>query len=104
MALNEHTIDDMTKAAVDSGKIVEAGWLGLRSMIFPDGAPEDQIREMRMAFFAGAQHLYASIMRLLEPGDDPTTADLGRLQLIDAELRAFIEDFQIRHVKTDGSA
>jgi hypothetical protein len=68
------------------------------------GAPAEQLEQLRQTFFAGAQHLYTSIMRVLDPGDEPTDSDLSRMGLIDAELKAFIEDFQLRHIKTDGRA
>jgi len=44
---------------------------------------------MRKAFFMGAQHLYASIMGILEPGAEPTDKDLDRMGLIHNELEAF---------------
>ena len=100
----ELQIDAITKAFVDEGKIIEAGWFGLKSIMFPNGAPDVQITEMRSAFFAGAQHLYTSILRALDPGDDPSEADLSRMGRIDAELREFIEDFTATHLKTDGNA
>lgn len=102
--LTEQQIDAVTKAATDEGKIIEAGWIGFRLMAYPDGAPTEQLEQLRQTFFAGAQHLYTSILRVLDPGDEPTDADLSRMGLIDAELKAFIEDFQLRHIKTEGKA
>ena len=37
---------------------------------------------MRMAFFAGAQHVFDGIMTACEPGDEPADKDLPRLDLI----------------------
>ena len=101
---SEAQIDAITKSMVDSGKIIEAGWFGLKAMIFPNGCPEIQEREMRTAFFAGSQHLYTSILRCLEDGDEPTDKDMNRMSLIDAELKEFIDDFQTHHLPTKGSA
>ena len=56
-----------------------------------------------MAFFAGAQHLFGSIMTMLDQDADVTEADLGRLSLIDAELQSFAENFAAT-IKTRGSA
>lgn len=82
---------------VDRGLLIEAGWIGLRLACIPDDASELQLDEMRGAFFAGAQHLFASMMDILEPDAEPTEKDLARMDLIDKELRAFIADYSRRH-------
>ena len=64
----------------------------------------EQLHEMRLAFFAGAQHLFASIMSVLDPGSEPTDADMERMSNIDTELRAFIQDFELRHLPTERRA
>lgn len=90
-------LEAFTRELVDRGKLIEAGFIGLKLAAIPDSAPPGQIDDMRSAFFAGALHVYASIMTMLEPGQDPTTADLGRFRQIDAELKAFEQDFAKRH-------
>lgn len=97
-------LDRLTRELTDSGKLIEAGWVGLRIACELIDAPADQLREMRMAFFAGAQHLFGSIMNILEPGEEPTDKDLQRMDLIHTELDAFIKDFELRHVPTKGTA
>lgn len=88
----------------DQGKIIEAGWVGLRVACDLHNAPPEQLREMRMAFFAGAQHLFTSIMSVMEPGEEPTEKDLDRMSRVNDELDAFLKDFMIRHAPTSGSA
>lgn len=95
-------IDDMTKMLTDQGRLIEAGWVSLRIMSVPDDAPPVQIDEMRNAFFAGAQHLFHSIMTILESGEEPTDNDLSRLDKIDNELRGFIEEFKLRNSIHEG--
>lgn len=82
----------LSRELTDQGKLIEAGWISLRLAANPSASPE-QLREMRMAFFAGAQHLFVSIMTILDPGDEATQKDLDRLDLINAELQAFLKDF-----------
>lgn len=94
----------LTKALVDQGKLVEAGWVGYRAMVLDPAAPQIQIDECRMAFFGGAQHVFGAIMTMLEPGDDPTDNDMRRMDAIDKELREFIEKFKLQFVKTEGSS
>jgi hypothetical protein len=86
------TLDQLDALAVklaDEGKLIEAGWVAMRRSCMPADAPEVQVRAMRMAFMAGAQHLFASVMAVLDPGDEPSVADLKRMSLISAELSSF---------------
>lgn len=97
-------LERLSRELADGGKLIEAGWVGLRIACDLEDAPRVQLDEMRNAFFAGAQHLFASIMTILDPGADPTDKDLERMDLIDRELKAFISDFSIRNLPTGGSA
>jgi hypothetical protein len=89
--------DAICRALVDRGRIIEAGFMGLRIAVIPANAPDVQVEEMRMAFFAGAQHLFGAIMGILEPGSEPTDLDLKRMSAIHAELNEFIEVYKKRH-------
>jgi hypothetical protein len=89
---------------IAQGKIIEAGWVGLRAVWLPADAPPHQVDDCRSAFFAGAQHLFASIMVGLDEGLDPTDADMDRMSAISTELAAFFVDFQRRHLPTEGRA
>ena len=76
----------------------------MRIQSIPDSALALQLDEMRNAFFAGAQHLFALITSVLEPGEEPTEKDLRRMGSIADELDRFIEDFKLRHFPFEGSA
>ena len=97
-------IDTVTEHLVDDGRIIEAGWIAMRIQTIPDTASALQLDEMRNAFFAGAQHLFASINSVLEEGEEPTEKDLHRMESIADELDRFIEDFKLRHFPADGTA
>jgi len=97
-------IDAVTAYLVDEGRVIEAGWIALRVQSIPDDASPVQLDEMRNAFFAGAQHLFASINSVLEEGEEPTPADLRRMDNIANELDRFIEDYKLRHFPSEGSA
>jgi hypothetical protein len=90
-------VEELTKKCVDEGKLIEAGWIGYDKLVINPKAPQIQRDEMRMAFFAGAQHLFASMLGMLDPLTDPTPTDLERMSQIDAELRAFITIFSAKH-------
>ena len=87
-------IDELTKKLIDDGRLIEAGWQALRISAIPHNTSEVQIKEMRKAFFAGAQHLYASILSFLEPGTDETPNDMRRMELLDKELRQFVQELR----------
>jgi hypothetical protein len=97
-------LERLHRELADSGKLIEAGFVSLRIACDLVDAPADQIRKMRMAFFAGAQHLFASMMIAIDSGSDPTDADMRRMDLIDRELETFIRELELRHFPTKGSA
>jgi hypothetical protein len=103
MAERAH-LERLSRELTDNGKLIEAGWVGLRIACELEDAPAIQLEEMRNAFFAGAQHLFSSIMTILEPESEPTERDLERMELIDRELREFINDFTIRRIPVGGRA
>jgi hypothetical protein len=82
-------VDRVTKECADKGNLIEGGWQAFRILQLA-GARDEQIREMRKAYFLGAQHLYASIMSFMDDGSEPTDGDLSRMAKIDKELAAFI--------------
>jgi len=82
----------IVKQLVDEGKIIEGGWQSLRMLTLSPNATPLQLEEMRRAFFAGAQHLFASMMNMLDAGNDATDDDMRRMILIDSELAAFREE------------
>lgn len=93
-------VDEITAKLTAEGKLIEAGWQGLRILTVPEGAPKVQLKEMRQAFFAGAQHLLASMMTLLDPDAEPTEQDMERMSLIHAELEQFVDQLKA-HIATD---
>lgn len=97
-------LERLSRELADKGKLIEAGWVGLRLAAVPLDAPAIQLEEMRNAFFAGAQHLFSSIMTIMEADREPTAKDLDCMNQIDRELKAFINDFSVRRLKTEGRA
>jgi hypothetical protein len=97
-------LEQLSRKLADDGKLIEAGWVGLRIAAVPLNAPAVQIEEMRNAFMAGAQHLFSSIMTIMEPDAEPTEADMRRMSLISDELEAFGEELKLRLARTKGSA
>jgi len=93
--MTEDNITKLTKLLTDQGKIIEAGWASYRHLVIPATASATQIEETRRGFYAGAQHLFGSIMSILEPGAEPTENDLKRFDYIHAELEEFARSFRL---------
>lgn len=96
-------LERLTKELADQGKLIESGWIGLRLTAIPLDAPAVQLEEMRKAYMAGAQHLWSSIMTMLDPGADETPADMRRMDLIATELENFADEL-LADLPTKGRA
>lgn len=94
-------LEKVSRQLIDEGRLIEAGWQAFRAMTIPPHASDTQLREMRKAFFIGAQHLFASIMTMMEPGKEETPADLARMGHISAELARFMQDLMAELATTD---
>lgn len=94
---------EITGRMVDQNCIIEIGFAAMLSITYPDwkSLPREQIKQLRMAFFGGAQHLFGSIMTMLDPGSEPTERDLRRMELISHELDTYIEEFKQENKITD---
>jgi hypothetical protein len=98
----DQIVSEMERRLLDEGRLIAAGYAGLEMMIWKDleKVPAEQRMEMRMAFFAGAQHLYATMMRVLDPGsDEPTDDDMRRMHNIHVELENFRQSLEAEAIK-----
>ena len=102
MAREDEFLKHLTKSLIDDGKLIEAGWQALRQMAVAPDAPDIQLEEMRNAFFAGAQHLFGSVMGAMDPDSEPTADDMRRMDLIHRELNDFIKEYTLKHAKPEG--
>jgi hypothetical protein len=93
---------EVTKHFVDQGKLVEAGFAAF-SYLYLKNSPPAQIADMRIAYMSGAEHLFNSIMGILDPGEEPTDKDMQRMDLINAEIERWRKVFAEK-VPTKGSA
>ena len=96
-------LERLTKQLANDGKLIEAGWVALRIQCIPHNAPAIQLQEMRMAYMAGAQHLFSSMIGMLDADAEPTDADIHRMDLIHRELEAFRSELELWTAQTKGS-
>jgi hypothetical protein len=89
--------DALLKKLADEGRIIEGGFQAMRIAVIPPNAPQAQVDEMRLAYMAGAQHLFSSILGILDPsGGEPTERDMVRMTLISNELDVFAQEMKAR--------
>jgi hypothetical protein len=94
----------LTRKLMDEGNLIEAGFAIFAASVIPKDAPQVQRDEMLLAFMAGAQHVFASIVTALDPGDDATDADLRRMDLLHQELERWAVRLKDRAMPAQGSA
>lgn len=107
MNFNRQLHDELIKRLVDQGKLVEAAFPGLRlgdTPLVPASATADEIENAKLIFMAGAQHVWASLMNILDPGDEPTPQDMARMEKISGELEDWTERLKLRLWNAEGSA
>jgi len=84
----------LTKEFTDKGKLIEAGFAAMVITMMPTNTSTEQMHDMRCAFFLGAEHLFSSIMSVLDPDADETETDLARMTKIYREIEEFKEEFK----------
>lgn len=101
-------VDEISKAQADRGQLVDIGWKAYRVVMLPRHAQSAEMEEQfRYTYFSGAQHLFASIMNVLDSDREPTARDLERMSKINDELDGFareLEGYIALHMKTGGNA
>jgi hypothetical protein len=85
---------ELTEKLADQGQITEAGWIGFTLAVGLEDAPAVQRTEMRKAFFAGAMHIFTSMLCFLEAGEEPTDKDMKRMNALHTELEKFQKEFE----------
>lgn len=84
---------------MNTGRLIEAGWLDLRSTIPPD-ASIDWIENMRTAYFAGARFLFKQIVTAAK-SEGVTQVNLKK---IDQELEYFLTENMLKNAPVAGNA
>ncbi len=96
-----------SRDATDKGLIIELGYLSMLVVAFEEQLKNESnfsVEDLRFAYFNGAQHLFASIMQMMDDGPMETDNDLSRMNKIDEELRAFTKEAELRLAKPRGTS
>lgn len=87
--------DALLRELSDRGQIVEGGWRAYEILTLKD-ASEIQRSECRKAYFFGAEHVFMSMMGMLDsgPGTEPTELELERMDKLHAEITRFVDEIK----------
>lgn len=75
-------------------KLIADAWRDFEIKVIPLNAHKIQRTECRRAFYAGAISMWRGILTMLEPGTEPTDADLKKMDEIKAEIDRYAVDLQ----------
>lgn len=67
-------------------------WATYAERVLPAGASDVQRQETKRAFYAGADGMLTSLLRLFGEGDEPTPEDLDLMQDVQDEIKAFVQE------------
>jgi hypothetical protein len=67
---------------------VDAAWKGYSALMRPP-----DIEAARLAFWAGASVLFYIMLLTMDPGNEPTDADMARMDRLNAEIEKFASTF-----------
>jgi hypothetical protein len=93
----------ITRSLVDQGKLIEAGWQTYRLLCLHT-PPHEARDDLREAFLAGAEHVFSSMITMLDPGTEETDDDMRRMDQLHAELEPVRKTLTLKYGRTAGSA
>lgn len=84
--------DEIAKDWIEKGKLIEGGFRVMRQLMLRDmdhSSKEAFEAAAHKIFFLGADHLFSTIIRVMDDGHEPTDDDMKRMTLLHEELAAF---------------
>lgn len=87
----QEAVDRLLREQTDSTNVIETLWTLFAAHVeIPTGGV--QWVESRRCFFGGAATMFEAMLRMMDPGDEATEADLRRMDRIAAELKRYSDD------------
>jgi len=93
----------ITEVLADKGRLIEGGFAALAVTRFPTVSPH-LLQILRLAYMAGAEHLFSSIMAILDEGDLETDQDMRRMDLIAKEIEVIRGELERDHATHKGQS
>lgn len=95
--------EQLTKKYASEGRLIEAGWQTYRVLCLRS-AVNDSCGDLKEAFQAGAEHVFASMVNMLEADEEVTDNDLKRMDHLQAEVELIQRAFRLKYGKAEGKA
>jgi len=89
-------VDEVERFFATAGQHIRGGWEGFCLMVLNEDAPNIQVQEMKMAFFAGAAFLFHKITNEVSPDDEITPDDLKLMTQLEDEIQEYAQ-----HIKAE---
>lgn len=83
----------ISKEAAGRGQLIDIGWRSYAVVMTPASTPEE-LEKFRYAYYSGAEHLFMSIMDVMDDDREPTDRDLEVMQKISREIEAFQRELE----------
>jgi hypothetical protein len=93
----------ITRMLADEGKLLEAGWQVYRLLCLRM-PPHENREDLQEAFMAGCEHTFASMIGMLDSEEEPTDADMQRMNMLHAELEPITAKLKLKYGRTAGRA
>lgn len=92
----------MKKSIKTKQPSIAAAWNSYLEMVLPPTIAPGLRADLRLAFYGGAATLFYSILNALDEGEEPTDADLARMNAINDEIDQFAKTFDAEVLKRHG--
>ncbi len=98
---------ELTDDLANKGMLIEGGFAAYIKVNGLIDAPIADLARLQDVYMHGAEHLWSSIMAILDPGSEETPADIRRMDLIQQEIDKWRKkkmDAHAQNYKTQGNA
>lgn len=92
----------LTKKLLDDGRLLEAGWHIFRGTMLPAGLAPQSLDRIRLAYLAGAEHVFSSMLSGMDEGDAETDAEIKRMENLSIEIAKAREELNAAAPRSQG--
>jgi hypothetical protein len=80
-------VEAILKRMANEGRLIEGGWLSFLEFV-PPNTTAQQVNLLKLAYYCCAEHLFNSIMTIMDEDREPTENDLKKMSLLQKEISA----------------
>lgn len=94
---------DLTNRMADQGQIVAGGFAAYRETMILGASPET-VAAHRLVWIAASDHLYSSMMLILNSESEPRDQEMRRMDILHAEIVALRNEMELTVAPIKGRA